>query len=73
MHGPVLHTIGYATERWAWGITGVDGAQYNWGFVMASFIIIPMVIWAADIFWRAVDAPVVRFAKWFESRCSISE
>lgn len=73
MHGPVLHTFGYATERWMWSITGIEGAAYNWGFVLASVFVVPMVIWAADVFWRAVDTPTMRFAKWLEVKCSVSD
>lgn len=72
VHGPVLHTIGYAIERWAWGITGTEGNGYIGGFALASVLIVPIVVWAADLFWRAVDAPVVRLAKWMESKCSVS-
>jgi peptidoglycan/LPS O-acetylase OafA/YrhL len=73
MHGPVIHTIGYATERWAWGVTGIEGWRYNAGFTLASVFVVPSVIWAADLFWRSVDAPVVRFAKWFENSCIVSD
>ncbi len=73
MHGPVLHTVGYATMRAIWERTGTEGTNYTLGFVLSSFLVVPMVIWAADIFWRAVDAPIVRFAKWLEANCSISE
>ncbi|KAJ9141682.1 Acyltransferase [Pleurostoma richardsiae] len=73
MHGPVLHTLGYAVERWAWGITGMEGGWYNMGFVLAALINVPAVIWAADLWWRAVDAPVVRFAKWLEASCSVPD
>ncbi|KAK3309043.1 acyltransferase 3, partial [Chaetomium strumarium] len=73
MHGPVLHTVGYALERWAWGLTGTEGRAYVAGFLLASVFVVPIVIWVSDVFWRAVDAPVVRFAKWLEKRCSISE
>jgi peptidoglycan/LPS O-acetylase OafA/YrhL len=73
MHGPVLHTVGYAIQRWAWGLTGVEGSAYAWGFALAAVFIVPVVIWVSDVFWRAVDAPVVRLAKWLEATCSISE
>lgn len=73
MHGPVIHTIGYATERWAWGVTGIEGWRYNAGFTLAAVFVVPSVVWAADLFWRSVDAPVVRFAKWLESRCIVPE
>ncbi|KAI0134066.1 acyltransferase [Xylariales sp. AK1849] len=71
MHGPVINTAGYMIERWAWGLTGTDG--YDVGFVLASIFNIPLVIWAADVFCRAVDVPTVKFTKWLESRCSIKE
>lgn len=70
MHGPVLHVVGYRIEPWAWSITGAEeGWQYNSGFVLGSLFIVPITIWAADLFWRAVDAPSVRFARWFENIC----
>jgi peptidoglycan/LPS O-acetylase OafA/YrhL len=73
MHGPVLHTLGYAIERWAWGLTGTEGRAYVAGFILASVFVAPIVIWVSDVFWRAVDAPTVRFAKWLEKRCSMPE
>lgn len=74
MHGPVMHTIGYALERWSWGLTGTEtAARYRMGFALASVGVIPCVVWAADVFWRAVDAPVVRLAKWLEGKCVVKE
>lgn len=73
MHGPVLHTVGYGIERWAWGVTGTEGRNYQFGFFLAAIFIIPAVVWAADIFWRAVDAPVVKFAKSLETKCIVRE
>ncbi|KAI1112177.1 acyltransferase family-domain-containing protein [Nemania sp. NC0429] len=72
MHGPVMHVLGYPVQRWAWGVTGIeDPAAYKKGVVLAAAINIPLVIWAADVFWRAVDIPSVRFAKWLESKLSV--
>ncbi|KAF2973489.1 hypothetical protein GQX73_g201 [Xylaria multiplex] len=71
MHGPVTHVLGYPVQRWAWGITGVEGSGFKSGVVLAAIINIPLVVWAADIFWRAVDIPSVRFAKWLESKLSV--
>ncbi|KAK3327828.1 acyltransferase [Cercophora scortea] len=73
MHGPVMHTVGYAIERKVWSYTGIEGSAYNWGFVLASAFVVPVVVWVSDVFWRLVDAPVVRFSKWLETRCSVSE
>jgi peptidoglycan/LPS O-acetylase OafA/YrhL len=73
MHGPVFHTAGFAIQRWAWRITGVGGVAYGLGFVLASVFVLPLVVWVADVFWRLVDAPVVRFARWFEAKCSVQD
>lgn len=73
MHGPVIHTIGYSIEKWAWSITGTEGYALNIGFILASVFNIPLIIWAADVFWRAVDAPTVRFTKWLEIKCTFKE
>jgi peptidoglycan/LPS O-acetylase OafA/YrhL len=73
MHGPVMHSAGYLIERWAWSITGVEGYWYNAGFMLGSLGCIPAVIWAADIFWRLVDMPTVKFAKWVETKCLIKQ
>ncbi|KAK3378276.1 acyltransferase family-domain-containing protein [Podospora didyma] len=72
MHGPVLHTFGYAIERACWGITGVQtDFQYYAGFALSSIFIVPLVICVSDVFWRGVDAPVVRFAKAVEGWCVV--
>ncbi|KAF2664090.1 acyltransferase [Microthyrium microscopicum] len=69
VHGPVMHVVGYIVEGWAWSITGVETeSQYVAGFVLAACINIPLIIWAADVFWRFVDAPSVRFARWVEGK-----
>jgi peptidoglycan/LPS O-acetylase OafA/YrhL len=70
VHGPVLHTIGYMILSLAWKITGAETkAQYISGFLLSALVNIPLVIWAADLFWRFIDAPSVRFARWFENVC----
>ncbi|KAJ3478025.1 hypothetical protein NLG97_g8685 [Lecanicillium saksenae] len=71
MHGPATHCIGYHWEMMAYSITGVEGYWYNTGFVLGAVFVIPTVVWCADIFWRAVDIPTVKFAKWVESKCII--
>ncbi|KAM7216315.1 acyltransferase [Rhypophila decipiens] len=74
MHGPVLHTVGYAIERFVWmNITGVEtDTAYVAGFGLASLLVVPIVVWVSDVFWRAVDEPVVRFGKWLEAGCTVS-
>ncbi|KAK8042304.1 acyltransferase family-domain-containing protein [Apiospora rasikravindrae] len=74
MHGPVTHTLGYRVQRWAWtSVTGIETeAAFRSGAILAAAINIPVVLWAADIFARAVDAPIVRFTRWLETRVSIT-
>ncbi|KAK0741115.1 hypothetical protein B0T18DRAFT_419483 [Schizothecium vesticola] len=71
MHGPVMHTLGYAIERAVWGWTGTEGWAYDAGFVLSAMMVVPLVLWVSDVWWRAVDKPVVRFAKWVEEVCSV--
>ncbi|KFH40324.1 hypothetical protein ACRE_090070 [Hapsidospora chrysogenum ATCC 11550] len=68
MHGPVMHVLGYRWEAWAYSITGVEGNNYKYGFFLGAVFAVPTVIWVSDIFWRAVDIPTVKFARWFESK-----
>ncbi|KOS20313.1 hypothetical protein ESCO_006256 [Escovopsis weberi] len=68
MHGPVMHTLGYSWERLAYAITGTEGYWFNAGFTLGACFAVPTVVWVADIFWRAVDMPSVRFAKWLENK-----
>lgn len=74
VHGPVLHVVGYRIERWAWGITGIETwNQYVQGFALGGIFIVPIVVWASDLFWRGIDARTVVFARWVEARCNIKE
>ncbi|KAL6411586.1 hypothetical protein AUP68_05302 [Ilyonectria robusta] len=68
MHGPMNKVIGYHWQKMVWDITGVEGNAYTVGFILGAFFCIPSVIWAADVFWRAVDIPTVKFARWFENK-----
>ncbi|TGO32743.1 hypothetical protein BHYA_0292g00120 [Botrytis hyacinthi] len=33
----------------------------------------PIILWTADVFWRAVDVPSTKFARWLESKCLLKE
>ncbi|KAL4725199.1 hypothetical protein ACLX1H_007345 [Fusarium chlamydosporum] len=68
MHGPIIHAFGYHFEKWAYSVTGIEGHRFTAGFVLSSFLVIPTIFWWADIFWRAVDIPTVKFAKWWENK-----
>ena len=51
--------------------TETDG-QYIIGFSLASLLVVPMVVWVADVFWRGVDEPVVKFARRVEERVVVA-
>lgn len=73
VHGPVIHIIGFRVEAMAWELTGWSTPmRYNLGFILASMVIIPLTVWVADLFWRAIDIPSVKFARWMERKCSVS-
>ncbi|KAM5352367.1 hypothetical protein ACJ41O_005090 [Fusarium nematophilum] len=68
MHGPAIHAVGYHFEKLSYSLTGTEGNQFVAGFILSSFFVIPIVFWWADVFWRAVDVPTVKFAKWWENK-----
>ncbi|KAH7120345.1 acyltransferase family-domain-containing protein [Dactylonectria estremocensis] len=68
MHGPVTKVIGYHFQKWVWDMTGVEGNSYILGFYLGAMFCVPTVIWFADVFWRAVDIPTVKFARWVENK-----
>lgn len=72
MHGPVTHTIGYASMDVLWRTIGEDTyMRKEIGFCIAAIIDIASTIWVADIFMRVVDTPTVRLAKWLEEKCIV--
>lgn len=74
VHGPVMHVVGYRILPWAWTWTDVEYEdQYQAGFVLAACFIVPITIWIADVFWRFVDIPCVKFARWFENLCLVKD
>lgn len=74
VHGPVIHIIGYRVEESMWYMTGWNTPmRYNMGFILASIIILPVTVWMADLFWRAIDIPCVKIARWVERKCAVCD
>ncbi|EED16430.1 acyltransferase, putative [Talaromyces stipitatus ATCC 10500] len=68
VHGPILHGLGYTLMHNIWQITGRETTfQFLFGAAIGWSICLPIALWLADIFWRAVDVPSVRFARQLES------
>ena len=52
------------------GLVGVEGpTQQTVSWLVGLVILGPMVIWAADVFWRTVDVPIIGMARQLESVC----
>ncbi len=47
------------------------GRQLSWAVGLVIYL--PAVIFVADLFWRVVDTPTVKFARWFESKCIVEK
>ncbi|TVY27982.1 hypothetical protein LHYA1_G003485 [Lachnellula hyalina] len=43
----------------------------SWAVGLAVYL--PIIICVADLFWRLVDAPTVKFARWFEGKCVVEK
>ncbi|RAH82775.1 acyltransferase [Aspergillus japonicus CBS 114.51] len=69
VHGPILHGLGYALMPRLWAITGREtNFQAGLAYLLGWMICLPIALWAGDLFWRAVDIPSVRFARWVEEK-----
>ena len=56
-----------------WSITGIEPRwKLELGYVLSCCLIIPVTVWAADVFWRLFDTPTVKFARWVESKLILS-
>jgi peptidoglycan/LPS O-acetylase OafA/YrhL len=65
VHTPLLNWVGYRIIIFWW--TSLLGNTVGW--LVGFGILFAIVIFAADIFTRAVDEPCVRLAKWLENKC----
>lgn len=63
-----MHAGRFHLQKLAYAITGVEGNRINYGFLLGYFMATPVIIWIADMFWRGVDTPSVKFAKRLEGK-----
>ncbi|OJJ44574.1 hypothetical protein ASPZODRAFT_694755 [Penicilliopsis zonata CBS 506.65] len=69
VHGPILHSLGYSIMPSIWAVVGRQtDFQAGLGFLLGWLVCLPISICVADLFWRAVDIPSVRFARWLEEK-----
>ncbi|RYO98435.1 hypothetical protein DL766_009732 [Monosporascus sp. MC13-8B] len=71
VHGLGNRTIGTWLVSISWSLIGNEGSwKYGISFVVSTMMYLPIIIWAADVFWRAVDIPSTDFARWLEKQCA---
>ena len=56
--------------EWYFSKDSFMGRHLNW--VAGLVLYLPVIICVADLFWRAVDQPTVKFARWLEEKCIMS-
>lgn len=64
VHQPLLNMFGFINFKFWWEL----GLGHNLGFLIAFTIQLAFTVLASDMFYRAVDEPSVRFAKWVEEQ-----
>ncbi|KAI0004851.1 acyltransferase family-domain-containing protein [Xylariaceae sp. FL0662B] len=71
VHGLGNRTIGMWLMHGCWKYIGKEGLwPYAISFIVSTVLYFPIVIWASDMFWRGIDAPLTNFARSFEKRCA---
>jgi peptidoglycan/LPS O-acetylase OafA/YrhL len=79
VHGNVLKSLLYSVMPIIYGITNdgtsegisLSGLVQSW--MLGALVVLPVTFWLSDVFWRGVDMPCVRFARWVESKVSVDE
>jgi peptidoglycan/LPS O-acetylase OafA/YrhL len=67
VHQPLLNAFGFVNFKFWWELPFL---HRNLLFLIAFLIQLAVTVLASDMFYRAVDAPSVVFAKWVESKCT---
>ncbi|KAI1803180.1 acyltransferase family-domain-containing protein [Daldinia bambusicola] len=71
VHGLGNRTIGKWLLETCWAYIGKEGLwPYGVSFTVSTLLYFPLVIWASDVFWRGIDVPSTKFARWMEKKCA---
>jgi peptidoglycan/LPS O-acetylase OafA/YrhL len=72
VHGNVRRTLTYTMMPTLLALT--NGQESKFGYTITILVSMmftyPLTFFLADLFWRAVDIPSIKFAKWIEIKCS---
>lgn len=73
VHGLGNRTVGLFILDWTATVFGSQGYWVNvLRMVVSLLLYVPIIIWWSDLFYRAIDEPSARFAKWVEGVCADS-
>ena len=67
VHGPLVRCVGVFVSGSVWTAAGGKDKAYGLGVGLSFLCYFTVVMVFADITWRMIDTPCVKFAKWFES------
>ncbi|KAF2208633.1 hypothetical protein CERZMDRAFT_101378 [Cercospora zeae-maydis SCOH1-5] len=72
VHGPLLHGIGFALQPKIFEAFGAADSNTKWvgALMLGWMIMLTLSISVAHMFWKVVDMPLVRLAKWMERKLS---
>jgi peptidoglycan/LPS O-acetylase OafA/YrhL len=72
VHGNVRRIITYSMMPTLLVLT--NGKESEFGYAITILVSIlftyPITFFLADLFWRAIDIPSIKFAKWVETKCT---
>ncbi|KAF2647731.1 hypothetical protein K491DRAFT_699438 [Lophiostoma macrostomum CBS 122681] len=69
VHMSILLWFGYSSIELWWWVCGSESLwQWCLGLGIAFLGQVIVVVCVADVFWRTVDAPSVKLAKWLEDK-----
>lgn len=74
IHLPLLSTLGWRLVPEVWSFVGRDSwLQETGGLVVSMLLILPLVIWLADLFHRFVDNPCTSFSRKVEDYLRVQD
>ena len=73
-HATLVNTLGTTLVNSVGNWTGRGTLwEAELAFGLAAGVLVPCVIWYADVFWRLVDVNAVRIARWVEEKVSVGD
>lgn len=68
VHGPLLHSAGFALQPRIFQAVGGGLSRWIGALVLGWLTMLGMSVLMAHLFWKMADVPLVRMAKWLETK-----